>query len=274
MKGPGRDVWAADIAMTPAAAHLRSEREFTSPYERAPITLTVFVSCYNEEPYIAGTIDTVCAAAKEANVGIEIIVIDDGSKDRSREVVKDYIARHPEENIILRANRINKGLAQNYIDGAFLGKGQYYRLICGDNAEPKESIVAVMRSIGKADIVIPYYISSKGKSLKRRLISRTYTWLVNLVSGYRLRYYNGLAVHLRHNVTRWHTNTHGFGFQAEILCLLLDQGFSYIEIPIITIEQRDRGSNAINIRNMFSVAHTLSEIAIRHLSNRIYPRRR
>jgi hypothetical protein len=41
--------------------------------------------------------------------------------------------------------------------------------------------------------------------------------LVNLVTGNRLHYYNGLAVHLGHNVMRWHPNTRGFGFQADIL---------------------------------------------------------
>lgn len=270
---PGRRVWDADIVLSDAAARLHDAGKLTAPYDDAPIDLTIFVSCYNEAPYIVATLDTVCDAAREVGLSYEIIVVDDRSKDHSRELVAAYIASHPDERIALRANRINRGLAQNYLDAAFLGRGKYYRLICGDNAEPKTSIVAVLRAIGQADIIVPYYVSSEGKSLMRRIISGTYTALVNFVTGNRIHYYNGLAVHLRHNVLRWHSNTRGFGFQADILCLLLDQGFSYKEVPIITIEQRDGKSNALNIRNLLSVGHTLVEIASRRIANRVYRRR-
>jgi len=270
----GRRFWDADITLSSAASELRDPAQMIAPYDGNPLDLTIFISCYNEAEFIVATIETVIEAAREAALSFEILVVDDGSRDNSRQLVAEFIAAHPAENIILRANRTNKGLAQNYMDGAFLGRGKYYRLICGDNAEPKESILAVFNAIGKADIIVPYYTSSEGKSARRRLISRTYTALVNLVTGNKLHYYNGLAVHLRHNVMRWHPNTRGFGFQADILCLLLDTGFSYLEVPIITIEQRRGGSNALTFRNFLSVGHSLVEIANRRISNRVYRRKR
>lgn len=269
----GRQFWDAEITLSQTAAKLRDPAQMTAPYDADPLDLTIFISCYNEAEYIIATIETVIGAARTAGLSHEILVIDDGSRDNSRQLVADYIASHPAENVVLRANRFNKGLAQNYMDGAFLGRGKYYRLICGDNAEPRESILAVFSAIGKADIIIPYYTSSEGKGLRRRLISNTFTGIVNLVTGYRLHYYNGLAVHLRYNVVRWHPNTRGFGFQADILCLLMDLGFSYLEVPVITIEQRRGGSNALTFRNFLSVGHTLVEIANRRISNRVYRRR-
>ena len=95
-------------------------------------------------------------------------------------------------------------------------------------------------------MIIPYYVTSEGKSLYRRTLSGAYTWLVNMISGFRLRYYNGLAVHLRYNVMRWHPNTRGFGFQADIICMLLEQGFTYKEIPVKTVERRTGGSSALS----------------------------
>jgi len=270
----GRQFWDADITLSQAAAQLRDPAQMTAPYDSDPLDLTIFISCYNEAEYIIATVETVIDAARAAGLSHEILVIDDGSRDNSRQLVADYIASHPTENIVLRANRLNKGLAQNYMDGAFLGRGKYYRLICGDNAEPRESIFAVFNAIGRADIIIPYYTSSEGKGLRRRLISSTYTTIVNLVTGNRLHYYNGLAVHLRYNVIRWHPNTRGFGFQADILCLLMDLGFSYLEVPIVTVEQRRGGSNALTLRNFLSVGHTLVEIANRRISNRVYRRKR
>jgi cellulose synthase/poly-beta-1,6-N-acetylglucosamine synthase-like glycosyltransferase len=129
--------WEAEIVMTVAAGQLHDAAHLTHPYDRSLIDLTVFVSCYNEAPYIIGTLDSVCAAAREAGLSFEIIVIDDGSSDNSFAIVRDYIYRHPDERIVLRANRINKGLAQNYVDGAFIGVGRYYRLICGTTPSQK-----------------------------------------------------------------------------------------------------------------------------------------
>lgn len=273
LDGAGGRLWAADVAMTSAAQRIHDAAAVVYPYNDCALDLTVFVSCYNEADYIVDTLDTVCAAAKEVGLTFEIIVIDDGSRDDSRERVRAYIASHPDEYILLRANRSNKGLAQNYVDAAFLGKGKYYRLVCGDNAEPKESLVAVLRTIGDADCIVPYYASMEGRSLWRRFLSRAYTFIVNSITGNRIHYYNGLAVHLRHNVMRWHPNTRGFGFQADILCLLLDLGFTYKEVPIASAEKRRGRSNALTFRNWLSVAHTISEIAIRRISSLAYRRR-
>jgi glycosyltransferase involved in cell wall biosynthesis len=266
-------LFPADVTMTPAAALLHDPDSVLAPGRQAPLDLTIFISCYNEADYIVATIETVGEALNEvSHIRHEIIVVDDCSRDRSTETVKQYIAAHPDERILLRTNRVNRGLAQNYLDVAFIGKGQYYRLICGDNAEPKETMVAVFRAIGEADMIIPYYVSSEGKSLYRRALSNTYAHIINLISGFRLHYYNGLAVHLRYNVMRWHPNTRGFGFQADIICMLLDQGFSYKEVPVKTIERRQTASNALAFRNILSVAHTLVDLVFRRLANRVYRR--
>jgi len=265
----------ADIMMTPAADRLHNADEAAVPGQRA-LDLTVFISCYNEEEYIVPTIQTVRDALNEiGTVTYEIIVIDDGSKDGSSTLVSSYITAHPDERVLLRTNRVNRGLAQNYLDAAFIGKGKYYRLVCGDNAEPQATMVAVFRELGKADMIIPYYVSSEGKSFYRRIISNTYTTLVNVISGLRLHYYNGLAVHLRHNVMRWHSNTRGFGFQADIICLLLAQGFSFKEVPVKTIERRISGSsNALTSKNILSVAHTLVDLVFRRVGNWVYRQNR
>lgn len=267
-------LFPADVTMTPAAQLLHEAADVVAPGLQAPIDLTVFVSCYNEQDFIVDTMETVCAALDElGTVSYEIVVVDDCSKDSSSDKVKAYIVAHPQARIVLRTNRVNRGLAQNYLDVAFVGKGKYYRLICGDNAEPKETMTAVFREIGQADMIIPYYVSNEGKSAYRKFISNAYSSLVNLISGFRLHYYNGLAVHLRYNVMRWHPNTRGFGFQADIICMLLDQGFSYKEVAVKSIERRSGGSNALTFKNLLSVAHTLVDLVFRRLANLVYRRR-
>ena len=269
----GREFWAANVTLSPAAEAFHTSSAIVSPYDVDPLDLTLFVSCYNESEYIVETLDMIIDVAERAGLRYEIIVIDDNSKDNSREIVAKYIQDHPTKNIVLRSNIFNKGLAQNYMDAAFLGRGRYYRLICGDHAETLDSTMAVFQAVGRADIIIPYYTEVAGRNFWRTMISSTFTGLINTITGNKLHYYNGLPVHLRRNVMRWHSDSRGFGFQADTLCRLIDLGFDYKEIPINAVERRTGKSNALTYRNLLSVAHTLLEIGIRRLSNRVYRKR-
>jgi glycosyltransferase involved in cell wall biosynthesis len=262
----------AEVTMTPAAAKHRTAESILVPGHDCPIDLTIFVSCYNERPYIVKTLNTLRGALAELSFTYEIIVIDDCSRDASADLVEDYIRANPTERILLRRNNVNIGWAQNFIDAAFMGKGTYYRVICGDASEPKETMVKVFQEIGNADIIIPYYVTNEGCGWHRGFLSNAYTKLVNLISGFRLRYYNGLAVHLRYNVMRWHSNTRGFGVQAEIICLLLEQGFTFKEVPVFAIEQKGN-STALTFKNVLSIGHTLFDIGVRRLANWVDRRR-
>jgi glycosyltransferase involved in cell wall biosynthesis len=238
------------------------------------IDITVVVTCYNEEAFITDTLDSLIGALEETDRSYEIIVVDDVSKDNSVQRVRDYIQAHPGRSIHLKVNTVNRGLANNYVEAAFLGKGKYYRLCCGDNPEPREVLVNAFKHIGAADIIIPYQLQDAvvGKQESRKLISKVFTFLVNFISGYHLKYYNGLAVHLRYNVMRWHPSSYGFGFQADILTRLLDEGASYLQIPSSGIDRKGSGSTALTMRNFLSVAHTLLELLIRRIRRELYGR--
>ncbi len=242
------------------------------PHPGGEVDITFFVACYNEEENIADTLDTLTAALAESHRTWEAIVVDDGSKDRTAEVTQRYIQEHPGLPIVCKVNQQNRGLAQSYFDTAFLGRGKYYRLVCGDNVEPKETFTAILKHLGEADIIIPYQVEVKGKALHRRILSKTFTCLVNVIMGHRIRYYNGCAVHLRENVMRWRTDTQGFGFQAEMIAQLLDEGFTYVEVPVVAQERTKGHAKALTWKNWTSVAHTLTRLLRRRLSRRSHRR--
>jgi glycosyltransferase involved in cell wall biosynthesis len=235
--------------------------------------LTILISFFNEEKNIEATLDTVLGALGELACSYEILVVDDQSSDRTLEVAQRWIASHPEANARTKRNPKNRGLSRTYVDGAFEGQGRYYRLVCGDNAEPRSSLVKIFRRIGEAEMIVPYHPLVPGKSWRRLQLSKTYTWLVNTISGYHLKYYNGLAVHLRYNVMRWGPYSFGFGFQAELITRLLDEGATYVEVPVDVVHQdKDARASALNWRNFLSVTHTLLDILIRRIRRHAFER--
>jgi glycosyltransferase involved in cell wall biosynthesis len=240
-------------------------RALRSPDDRAELDLTLFVACYNEEANILDTLATVAEALREVGCTYEIVVIDDASTDRSVEFIRAYQEQHPELPLFLRVNPVNRGLARNFVEASFLARGAYYKLVCGDNVESKETLVRILRQMGEADLVLPYHEHCPGKSWSRLLLSRTFTRLVNLLSGHRIRYYNGLALYRRFHVMRWHSNASGFGFQADLVTRLLDEGASWVEVCCEVCERSQGRSRALSLLNFLSVGHTLLEIAGRRL---------
>jgi glycosyltransferase involved in cell wall biosynthesis len=240
----------------------------------AEVEITILISCYNEEAFITDTIKNVIQSLKTTGHSFEIVVVDDVSRDSSVQKVQDYIKSHPEHSIRLVQNKINRGLANNYVEAAFLGRGKYYRLCCGDDSEAPEALVNLFKYIGVADIIVPYQNQDKilGKTASRRFISKTFTFLVNFISGYNIKYYNGMAIHLRYNVLRWHPNSYGFGFQADILTRLLDEGASFVQVESYGTDRKGGDSTALSMRNILSVSHTLLELVIRRIRRFLYGR--
>jgi len=238
-----------------------------SPFtDGSTVDLTLVVPCLNEERYIADTLDTVRFAMAELPYTYEILVVDDGCTDRTAALVQEYSDAHPDVPIRLHRNPKNLGLTRSYVDGAFLGRGRYYRLVCGDNVEPKETLRAVFSQLGKADLIIPFHTRVPGKSAFRRRLSNTYTFIINTLSGYNINYYNGLPLTLRYNVMRWGPYSFGFGFQAELITRLLDEGATYIQIQVEATHREKSGKNsALNWRNFLSVSHSLVELLIRRI---------
>jgi glycosyltransferase involved in cell wall biosynthesis len=249
------------LGMKPASAPQLERRLLPDVVE-----ISFFVPCYNEEANVTGAIEVLIAAAETEGLSFEILVFDDASTDRTVAIVEDYRRRHPDTPVQLFVNQKNLGVARNFVEGAFQGRGKYYRLVCGDNCEPVESHLKLIRRMGEADIIIPYYTRIGGRRLHRHIISYVYTRLVNFCSGYRLRYYNGCPIYRRYDVLRFHVETTGFGYQAEFLTRLLHERKTFIEVPLVSIDRE--GSGSLNPKNFLSVAHSLLKIALRRL--RVY----
>src|SRR3989344_2612023 len=68
---------------------------------------SVIVPAYNEEESIAQTLDSLVKLEYPKDL-IDIVVVNDGSKDKTQEIVENFIHAHPSENITL-LNQQNGG---------------------------------------------------------------------------------------------------------------------------------------------------------------------
>ncbi len=269
----GRDFWGGAITMTPAAQSLHTIANITSPYSACPLNITLFVPCYNDEKTIVATLQNIVEAMGVVDKSFEILVIDDGSKDRSVDMVRGFMAQYEDLHIVMRINKHTKGLAQNYFDGAFMGCGTYYRLVYGNNSEPVETMVDIFRSIGDADIIVPYYVTRLKKDQFHSFSARLFNSLVNLITGNRINCYTAQHVHLRYNVMRWHSDVLGSAFQMDLLCQLLSLDFTCKQVPCRAVPAANN-YNKSGLRKTLSFTHALVNIIFRKFARIAYTRYR
>ena len=192
------------------------------------ITLSIFVPCFNEEKNITRSLNNIKEAIQ--NISYEILVADDGSKDKSVEMIEKFKKENPNLNIKIFINEKNRGLGFNYYDKANKASGKYYMMVNGDADNPPDEIKKMVNNIGKADMILTYLIDARG--VLRRTLSRVFNFIINLITLNNIKYYNGPNIHLLENVKLYSGRRSGFGYQAELIIAQLREKKTYIEVEI------------------------------------------
>jgi glycosyltransferase involved in cell wall biosynthesis len=89
--------------------------------------VTVIIPCYNMEPYLAQTLDSVIG---QTHQNLEILVVDDGSNDRTAEIAREYEKRDLRIKLLTQANK-GASAARNL--GLGRAAGKYIAFTDGDD---------------------------------------------------------------------------------------------------------------------------------------------
>jgi len=224
-------------------------------------TLSIFVPCFNEEKNITTALNNIREAIESINY--EILVVNDGSKDKTADMTEKFKKDNPNLNIKIFHNEKNVGLGSIYYSTAFKASGKYYMLVNGDAVEPPSEIKKIVKNLGKADMILPNLINRR-KDI-RKIISRLFVIIVNLITFNNLKYYNGQALHLVENVKLYGRNAPGFGYQAELITNLLLHKKTYLEVAIECAQRSHGTSTAFSPRNILGVTNTIINIFLNQI---------
>ena len=223
-------------------------------------SLSVIIPAYNESENILATLENVTKAFETLSLEHEILVIDDGSKDATAELVTTNLARFP--GVRLLKNERNMGFGASYRRGVDEAALAHIVMVHGDNAWGWATLREFFSRTGEADVIIGYTRDMlKARSLVRTVVSKTFTQLVNLITWRGLTYYNGLQIHQAPVLKSLRIESHGYGFQAEVLVKALRKTKTYIEVPMDLIEREKGESKAFRAKNFVDVYKTLRLLA-------------
>jgi len=218
-------------------------------------SITFVVTALNEEEHIVPSVETVVAAATQLGCDYEILLVNDGSTDATPQIIDRLAAS--DYHIRPVHNPRNLGLGGAYKRAVTFATKEHVMWICGDNSETAEHIVHIASHVGVADIIVPVLKAGRQRPFLRRLTSRTFTSIVNLLFGLRIGYYNGNVIHRTRLIQAVPIRTNSFAYQAEALVKMLRARCSYVEVPYSSRTYDGLFSNAMKPKNLFAVVTCL-----------------
>jgi glycosyltransferase involved in cell wall biosynthesis len=222
--------------------------------EHRPRSLSVVIPAYNEAENLEAAVATALAAAVELDE-IEIVLVDDGSTDATPAIADRLAARRPEVRAVHHA--CNRGFAAAYRSGLQLARHEYFTFLPGDNEIAPESIHAIFAAIGGADLVVPYHATPWKRTWARRALTWIATTQVNVLFGWRARYYQGPTVYPTRLARVLPVRATKFFFITEMLVQALSAGCSYVEVGLTHQERTHGQSKAVALSNILEAEATI-----------------
>ncbi|MEN6559429.1 MAG: dolichyl-phosphate beta-glucosyltransferase [Acidobacteriota bacterium] len=213
--------------------------------ETPRLRLSVVIPAYKAEARIAGTLAAVGACLDARPFASEIIVVDDGSPDRTAAAARAALAGRASSRVLRQDRNLGKGATVR--EGVLAASGEIILFCDDDLSTPIDELDEALAALeGGADAVIGSraHPDSEIRIRQRRpreWLGKAFNLLVRLfvLEGYRdtqcgFKAFRRAAA--RDVFARLRTS--GFGFDVEILALCRDLGYRVVEIPIVWRDAR------------------------------------
>ncbi len=218
--------------------------------------LSVIIPCYNEEK----TIEALLLRVSQVPVEKEIIVVNDGSSDRSPEILRELTERH---NIKLINHPRNYGKGRAFRSGLKVATGEVVIVQDADLEYDPQDFIPILDKF-KADGVEVVYGSRNLEKEKRHSYFRYYlggvliTKIANLLFSSRLTDEPTCYKAFRREViSKLKIEGDGFEWEPEVTAKLLRAGYRIEEVPIKYFPRSFKEGKKVNWRDGLKAIFTL-----------------
>ena len=214
--------------------------------------ISVISGCFNEEGNLKEFYDRIVAAfGRLPNYTYEIIIADNCSTDRSREILREIAAKDPRFKVILNAN--NFGIIRSGFNALLQATGDAVVVLCSDLQEPPELILEFVRQWEAGNQVV---CGVKPKSRENPLMFQVrcaYYWLLDKSSETpQIRNFTGFGLYDRRVVDAVKKFNEPYPYFRG---LVSEIGFKQIQVPF-TQAARRHGKTKNNFFTLYDIAMT------------------
>lgn len=230
---------------------------------------SVVIPAYNEAGRLPRTLEQISAFLRSGRRPHEILVVDDGSRDRTADVVRSFAAGHPEVRLLSQPRNLGKGAAIQAGVGA--ARGELVLFTDADLSTPIEELARLEQALENGAAVAIASRAVAGSRIEehqpfyREWMGKSFNFLVRLLvlpgiydtqCGFKL-FRRGAAQDLFPRLTIL-----GFGFDVEVLYLARRQGLEIREVPVAW--RNSRHSKVSPVRDAWRMLGDLFRVLWRH----------
>ena len=143
---------------------------------------SVFFPFWNEEKNVASVVEQAIPVVKQVAKNWEILIIDDGSSDRTLEIAKDLAKKHSQVSVV--SHHPNRGYGAALKEGFLHAKYDTVVFVDGDNQFDFSQVTKFVEKIAYADMVIGYRKNRQDHPFRHFLMNGLKVWDLALFGFY------------------------------------------------------------------------------------------
>jgi dolichol-phosphate mannosyltransferase len=212
---------------------------------------SIIMPALNEEDNIQAAIENALEAFNDYQIDGEVIVVNDGSTDRTQVIVEDMMRTEPRVALLIHAQP--QGIGASFWDGVEHAKGNIVSMFPGDNENDPWEALRYYRLLEHVDLVIPFVFNKEVRSLFRNALSLLYRFIINTTFFVYFNYTNGTVLYRKSLLQELTHRSTGFFFQTDILIRTVKHGYLFAEVPYRLGVRQQGVSKAVTFPSLIQV---------------------
>lgn len=220
--------------------------------------MSVCVPAYNEVATLEQAVLDLLETLGPRLEFVEAIIVDDGSTDGTAEIADRLSEKF--ESVKVIHHKTNTGLGGAYRDALEIASGTFFTWFPGDHENSAGEFVPCLEYLKPGVVVTSHHHGLDNRSAFRRRLSGLYTRLMNIATGLKLTYFNGLSIYPTQVIRSVPLVAHGFAFAAEGLIRASRAGCEIVELRYPLRERSSGRSAAISLVSFYRMGRDLFRV--------------
>ena len=194
--------------------------------------LSIAIPCYNSEAYMEKCIESLLKGGED----VEILVVNDGSSDRTAEIADAYAEKYPP--IIKAVHQENGGHGEAVNAGIRNATGLYFKVVDSDDWVNEEAYAKILHTLGElvrgpetVDMLISNFVYEKQGAARKKVMQYRHCLPVNEIFGWDSVHMSKGKYLLMHSIIYRTKLLHECGMELPKHTFYVDNIYVYYPLP-------------------------------------------
>lgn len=218
--------------------------------------ITFFIPFYNEEkrgnihPFLSELSQYINNKINENNC---FILINDGSSDKTKIIIEQFIKKFNNKNIVFLSNKINRGVGYSFKKALNICNTKFFIQIPSDLDIPLIDFTVYAKK--NIDLTMFFPINIEKYSRQRYLLSMLFRIFYCYFFDLRVAYISGACLYKISILKNINTNSKRFSYLPEVNTKILRSDIKYCEVPI-KVRNKSVIDRTVSLKNFIEIVYS------------------